>query len=88
MARRIVLRAEFFREDAFFVGLAPELDVSSFGESLDEAKRSLEEAVLAFLEECEAMGTLDEVLQEAGFRWEGDLWIPRPPRAAQLLSLS
>jgi len=73
MAPRIVLRAEFFREDDLFVGLAPELDVSSFGESLEEAKRSLEEAVLAFVEECEAMGTLEEVLREAGFDWEGDL---------------
>ncbi|HNR59118.1 MAG TPA: hypothetical protein PKJ51_11745 [Methanothrix sp.] len=67
------MRAEFFREDDLFVGLAPELDVSSFGESLEEAKRSLEEAVLAFVEECEAMGTLEEVLREAGFDWEGDL---------------
>ncbi|HPY73759.1 MAG TPA: hypothetical protein PK377_11270 [Methanothrix sp.] len=73
MAPRIVFRAEFFREDDLFVGLAPELDVSSFGESLEEAKRSLEEAVLAFVEECEAMGTLEEVLREAGFDWEGDL---------------
>ncbi len=73
MAPRIVFRAEFFREDDLFVGLAPELDISSFGESLEEAKRSLEEAVLAFVEECEAMGTLEEVLREAGFDWEGDL---------------
>jgi len=73
MARRIVLRAEFFREDDLFVGLAPELDVSSFGESLEEAKRSLEEAAQACGEECEAMGTLEEVHREAGFDWEGDL---------------
>ena len=73
MAPRIVFRAEFFREDDLFVGLAPELDISSFGESLEEAKRSLEEAVLAFVEECEAMGTLEEVLREAGFDWEGVL---------------
>jgi predicted RNase H-like HicB family nuclease len=73
LAPRIVFRAEFFREDDLFVGLAPELDISSFGESLEEAKRSLEEAVLAFVEECEAMGTLEEVLREAGFDWEGDL---------------
>lgn len=73
MARQIVFRAEFFREDDLFVGLAPELDVSSFGERLEEAKRSLEEAAQAFVEECEAMGTLEEVLREAGFDWEGDL---------------
>jgi len=73
MTKRVVFRAEFFREDDLYVGLAPELDVSSFGESLDEAKLSLKEAVEAFLEECEEMGTLDEVLQEAGFYWQGDL---------------
>ena len=73
MTKRVVFRAEFFRENDLYVGIAPELDVSSFGESLEEAKRSLEEAVLAFVEECEAMGTLEEVLREAGFDWEGDL---------------
>ena len=88
MTKRVVFRAEFFREDDLYVGLAPELDVSSFGESLDEAKISLKEAVEAFLEECEEMGTLDEVLQEAGFYWEGDLWVPRQPLAAELLCVS
>jgi len=73
LAPRIVFRAEFFREDDLYIGLAPELDVSSFGESLEEAKRSLEEAAQAFVEEGEAMGTLEEVLREAGFDWEGDL---------------
>ncbi len=88
MTKRVVFRAEFFRENDLYVGIAPELDVSSFGESLDEAKLSLKEAVEAFLEECEEMGALDEVLQEAGFYWEGDLWVPRHPPAAQLLSIS
>jgi predicted RNase H-like HicB family nuclease len=67
MARRIVFRAEFFRERDLYVGLAPELGVSSFGETLDEAKASLQEAVEAFLEECASMGTFGEVLEEAGF---------------------
>ncbi len=88
MTPRIVFRAEFFREDDLFVGLAPELDVSSFGESLEEAKRSLEEAAEAFVEECEAMGTLEEVLREAGFDWEGNTWLPRVPVASELLSVS
>ena len=88
MDQRIVFRAEFFRENDLYVGYAPELDVSSFGDSLDEAKLSLKEAVEAFLEECEAMGTLDEVLEEAGFYWEGNLWVPRQPLAAELLCLS
>ena len=87
MATRIVFRAEFFREGELYVGLAPELDVSSFGETIEEAKRSLQEAVEAFIEECEAMGTLVEVLEEAGFGRSGDLWLPRQPLAAELLSV-
>lgn len=88
MARRVVFRAEFFKEGDLYVGLVPELDVSSFGESLKEAKVSLKEAVEAFLEECEAMGTLEEVLHEAGFNQEGDLWSARSPLSTELLSVS
>ena len=79
MTQRLIFRAEFFRDDDLYVGLAPELGVSSFGESLNEAKLSLKEAAEAFIEECEAMGALDEVLQEAGFRMQGNLWAPRQP---------
>ena len=85
MSERVVFRAEFFREGDLYVGLAPEPDVSSFGETVDEAKRSLKEAVEAFLEECERLGTLAEVMEEAGFKKQGDGWFPRQPVAAELL---
>ena len=86
MAQRIVYRAEFFKEGDLYVGLAPELNVSSFGETLDEAKRSLKEAAGGFLEECEAMGTLEDVIGEAGFEKRGNQWLPRQPIAAELLT--
>ncbi len=50
MAERVLFRAEFFRENDLYVGLAPDLEVSSFGDSLEEAKASLREAMEAFLE--------------------------------------
>jgi predicted RNase H-like HicB family nuclease len=87
MGQRIVLRTEFFKEGDLYVGLAPELDVSSFGETLEDAKRSLREAAEAFVEECEEMGTLEEVLREAGFRREDHVWLPRQPLAAELLTV-
>lgn len=86
MTQRIVYRAEFFKEGDLYVSLAPELNVSSFGETLEEAKRSIQEAVEAFVEECERMGTLDEVMEEAGFLKRGDQWLPRQPVAAELLT--
>jgi predicted RNase H-like HicB family nuclease len=67
MLKKIIYRAEFFREGNVYVGLCPELNVSSFGENIEDAKSSLQEAIEAFVETCEEMGTLEEVLEEGGF---------------------
>ena len=62
---KINYRAEFIREGDLYVARCPDLDVSSFGDTLDEARDSLQEAVEAFLEGCEMLGTLDEILAES-----------------------
>lgn len=85
--QQIVYRAEFFKEGDLYVALAPELNVSSFGETLDGAKQSIREAVEAFVEECERMGTLEEVMEEAGFLKKNGQWFPRQPVAAELLTV-
>ncbi len=72
MLKELIYHAEIFQEDDVYVGLCPELNVSSFGEDIEDAKRSLHEAVQAFIEECEIMGTLEEVLEEAGLMWQGE----------------
>jgi len=85
---RISLKTEIFKEADVYVALCPELNVSSFGESVDSAKRSVREAIRAFLEECEKMGTLEEVLEEAGFIKQKDMWIPREPIVEEKIALS
>jgi len=60
-----------FKEGRTFVAHALELDVSSCGGSADRAVKNLKEAVRLFLEECERMGTLDRVLEEAGYTKSG-----------------
>lgn len=87
MRRKVVYRAEFFREGNLYVGLAPELNVSSFGDSLNEAKKSLQEAVEAFIEECEKMGTLDQVMEESGFVLKENVWLRGQPVCTELLSV-
>ena len=67
-------RAEIFREGDLYVARCPDLDVSSFGDTLEEARDSLQEAVEAFLEGCELLGTLDEVLAESGFASIDGVW--------------
>ena len=85
MKQSIIVRVEIFREGDLYVGVCPDLDVSSFGETVAGAKESLREALEAFVEECEAMGTLTEVLEEAGFTREDGYWLPRQPVAAELV---
>jgi predicted RNase H-like HicB family nuclease len=60
--------SQFFREGDLIIALCPELNVSSFGETPEEALFSLQEAVTLFLETCQEMGTLEMVLEEAGYR--------------------
>jgi predicted RNase H-like HicB family nuclease len=82
MGTHLVYRSEVFKEEDQFVAICPELNVSSFGDSIEEARRSLREALDLFLEECETMGTLAAVLQEAGFTQnpaDPRTWISRTP---------
>ncbi|MCY4651804.1 MAG: type II toxin-antitoxin system HicB family antitoxin [Dehalococcoidia bacterium] len=71
---KIIYKAEIFPEGDCYVGLCRELDVSSFGDSPEEAGDSLQEAVELFLEGCEELGTLDEVLEESGFQKINGTW--------------
>jgi predicted RNase H-like HicB family nuclease len=43
------IRVEIFKEDDVYVALSPELNVSSFGETIFEAKESIKEAIELFL---------------------------------------
>jgi predicted RNase H-like HicB family nuclease len=63
----IQVKVEIFPEENLFVALCPELNISSFGETIEQAEKSIKEALEAFLEECEAMNTLEIVLEESGF---------------------
>ena len=56
-----------FKEGRTFVAHTPQLDVSSCGGTKDRALKNLREAVRLFLEESEKMGTLEQILKEAGY---------------------
>lgn len=84
----ILTRIEIFKEDDMYVALTPELNISSFAETVDEARSSLREAIEAFIEECVRMGTLHEVLEEAGFSKLNDCWQARKPLMEEELSVA
>lgn len=81
------IKIEVFKEDDLYVALCPSLNVSSFGKSIDEAKKSLVEAVEIFIEECSEMGTLDGVLEESGFTRKDQDWLPRQAVSEEHLAL-
>ncbi len=60
-----------FKEGRTYVAHALELDVSSCGGTKDKALKNLKEAVSLFLEEAEKMGSLKQILQEAGYSKSG-----------------
>ena len=76
---RVVYRIEVFKEGDMYVGVCPELNVSSFGADSEEAEFSAQEAVAAFLETCHDIGTLEDVLIESGFTLADRDWVPRKP---------
>ena len=82
----IEFRAEVFSEGDVYVALCPELNVSSFGPTPQKAKEALKEAMAAFVEGCHELGTLEEVLQEAGFSKQGQKWVGRTPLAQERLT--
>ena len=63
----IQFTVQIFKEGRLYVAYTPELDVSSCGGTQAKAKANLLEAVSLFLEEADKMGTLRQILEEAGF---------------------
>jgi predicted RNase H-like HicB family nuclease len=68
---KIDFTAHVWKEGPTFVSYTPELDVSSCGDSVAEARARLREAVSLFLEECSRRGTLEAILAESGFERRG-----------------
>lgn len=73
--QQIEFTSLIFKEGETLVSFCPELGVASCGDTVEEARRRLLEAVRLFLEESQRMGTLQDVLREEGF-------VPRDPTGA------
>jgi predicted RNase H-like HicB family nuclease len=71
-----------FKEGDTYVAYVPALDVSSCGATGEEARRNIRDAVRGFLAASADLGTLDEILEEAGYKPEGEGW-----RAPEFVSM-
>jgi len=64
---KLKLTEELWKEGNMYVSYCPELDIASCGDTVDQAKQNLKEVILINLEEAQKLGTLDSLLQDAGF---------------------
>ena len=72
---RIVYEIEVRPMGAGWSARCPELEVMAFGDTQEDARTSLRKQVSDYLEDCEEMGILEEVLIEAGFYDNGEAWM-------------
>lgn len=70
------LPVTFLREGDQFVAYTPALDLSTSGDTFEQAKKRFGEIVKIFFEECAVMGTLENVLTDLGWKKENREWNP------------
>lgn len=71
--KNIQLNTEVWQEGNMYVSYVPQLDLSSCGKTVEEAKKNINKATKLFFQEAKRMGTLDDILEEAGFIFD-KLW--------------
>lgn len=77
-----------FKEGETFIAYSPKLDVSSCGNTIDEARNNLKIAVRLFVEEAEKMGTLEDILKESGYeKTDVNRWMTPRLVATELMSI-
>ncbi|MBI3019991.1 MAG: hypothetical protein HYY60_01545 [Parcubacteria group bacterium] len=70
------LQVTFLKEGDQFVAYSAPLDLSTCGETLEEARRRFSEAALLFIQELNKKGTLEQVLSELGWKQKNSSFIP------------
>jgi predicted RNase H-like HicB family nuclease len=61
------LPIQITKKAKWFLASCPALDVSSQGETEEDAKKNIAEALFMFLRSCYERGTLEAVLKQCGF---------------------
>jgi predicted RNase H-like HicB family nuclease len=71
---KIDYSVQVWREGKQYIAHAMPLDVASAGETPEGAREAVDEAVRLFLGTAAEHGTLEEVLEDAGYRRKGGTW--------------
>ena len=88
---RIVYQIEESRDGKGHTAYCPELVITAFGDSPEEARENLRSEISRYLEDCHGLGILEEVLMEAGFYDNDEVWMSSrvvPPREPEITFIS
>ena len=72
---RIVYQIQESRSGSVYEAFCAELLITGFGDTAESAKEELRSQVAMYLEDCDNLGALDDVLIEAGFYFDGERWV-------------
>ena len=87
MKKTLTFTVRVFREGRQYVSFNPELRVASCGKTPLEARQALGRAMGAFIRAAKEMGTLDEILEEAGFVKARNIWRETSPVSVARMSM-
>ena len=76
------------KEGDSFIAYTPALDLSTAGDTFEEAQKNFVEAVNLFFEELLKMGTINEVLTGLGWQKQNNTFLPPVVIANQTESFS
>lgn len=68
--KTVTLRLEVEREDDLYVALCPELDISSYGDTVEDAVAHLKDAIVLYLDTIEQDGERERIFRERGITIE------------------
>ncbi len=73
-----------FQEDNFFLAYCPSLNLSSYGDSIQDAKDAFDEIMQSYIQDTQSRGTLTKDLVSLGWRLEIINHRAEPPSELQL----
>ena len=88
VVNNLTFTIQIWKEGSKFVSYNPELKVASCGDDIQEAKNNLRDAISGFLKSARKMGTMQDILEEAGFIYKKQRWFTPELLVMDRLSLA
>ena len=83
----IELQTDIMREGNVYIAYSPALDLSSCGDTAEDAKKSFKEAARLFIETIVKMGTYKEVLLDLGWQEKKGEMLPPLIISREMISI-